>query len=315
MAADPRSPVVAPAIAPEPSTGPTQRRPGRIAEPEDALGVSGIGDASGASQPACPYLRSADGTHRSSTASREHRCWAEGPPYVVATTTQGEVCLVAAHIRCERYVGARERRAAGLATDHVPDHLVVNPRFAIPVDTVPVVVDSRPGGRDPAGSPLANGGRDRRRVGAVAAAIAALVVGGIGLVVLAGGIGGQPRPTAPLAAMVATSPPSGQGAVAPDPTKGPASAATPAPTPDGTLPAATDAGTVLPQADPTRTPGPSYPVAIRRTYLVKEGDTYRSLARRFGLKPRDLRALNGPLKVGERILIPAEPWVTDAPDA
>jgi LysM repeat protein len=54
-------------------------------------------------------------------------------------------------------------------------------------------------------------------------------------------------------------------------------------------------------------------VEIARTYVVKEGDTYRSLAKRFGVRPRDLRALNGPLVVGERILIPAEPWVTDAP--
>ena len=72
----------------------------------------------------------------------------------------------------------------------------------------------------------------------------------------------------------------------------------------------------MPQGEPTATPGPtSYPVEIRRTYLVKEGDTYRTLARRFDVKPRDIRALNGggALVVGERILIPAAPWVTDAP--
>jgi LysM repeat protein len=73
---------------------------------------------------------------------------------------------------------------------------------------------------------------------------------------------------------------------------------------------------VVPQAEPTATPRPSYPVDIRRTYVVKEGDTYRTLARRFDVKPRDIRALNGggELVVGKRIRIPAEPWVTDAPD-
>jgi LysM repeat protein len=255
----------------------------------------------------CPYLRMADGSHRALAATRDHRCWAVEPPSTIPTATQADLCLESSHARCERYVAAQGRRAAGLASDHIPARLVDQPRFVIPVDPVPVVVDARPAGREQGPRPSVADAAMRRRVPLIAAGVGAALVGVVLLAALFGGLGGQPGPTPPLAAL--------GGGASPSAAPTNASVATPAPTvaptPGGTSPVATEGAVVVPQVDPTPTP---YPVEIARTYLVKEGDTYRALAKRFGVKPRDLRALNGPLKVGERIVIPAEPWVTDAPD-
>jgi LysM repeat protein len=247
----------------------------------------------------------ADGSHRTLVASRDHRCWAVEPPATIPAGTQAELCL-AAFRRCDRYATAQDRRAAGLATDHIPARLVTTPRFAIPVDPVPVVVDARPSGRDSAvAAPLADAAR-RRRVPLNAAGAGVVAVGAIGLAAILGGLGGQPGPTPPLAAVAGTSLPTAGATVAPADTPRPTLAATPA---VPSAPASTNPG-VGSQDHPSPTP---YPVEIARTYLVKEGDTYKKLAKRFGVKPRDLRALNGPLVVGERIVIPVGPWVTDAP--
>lgn len=308
MAPDTRSPAAVPAIAPEP------------AEPDVTLAVTTNGTPG--SDPAvdvltqtgtlCPYLRMADGSFRALGASRDHRCWAVEPPASIPAATQAELCLVVAHAGCQRYVAAQDKRTAGLATDHIPDRLVRRPRFVIPVDPVPVVVDAKPSGRDGGAVPSVREDALRRRLPLIAAGVGIALVAVIGLAALFGGSGNQPGPTEPLAAVVSTGDPAAGATVAPVVTPGPTQAATPAPTPAATGPAASDPA-VAPQGEPTATPRPSYPVEIARRYTVKEGDTYRTLARRFGVKPRDLRALNGPLVVGARILIPAEPWVTDAP--
>lgn len=302
MAADPRSSAGVPGIAPEP------------AEPEVARAVTtsaatgtAVLDPLSQTGSMCPYLRMADGSHRALGASRDHRCWAVEPPGAIPSAMQTDLCLVPTFGRCERYVAAQDRRAAGLATDHIPTRLVTSPRFAIPVDPVPVVVDVRTVTRDQGGTTVMADGAMRRRLPLIAAAVGILVVGIVGLAAVLGGMGGRPAPTAPVAAIAGTTSPNSPPTTVPVATPRP----TVAPTPGGTAPAASDAA-VVPQDEPTATP---YPVPIARTYLVKEGDTYRKLAKRFGVRPRDLRALNGPLKVGERIVIPDGPWVTDAPDA
>ena len=51
---------------------------------------------------------------------------------------------------------------------------------------------------------------------------------------------------------------------------------------------------------------------IARRYTVKEGDTIKSIANKFGLKPRDLRAVNTIGKdvvVGQRLRIPVRSCV------
>lgn len=309
MAADSRSSVGAPATAPDPAEASASSSVARAVTTNGVRGTTTATEALAQLGVICPYLRMADGSHRTLAATRDHRCWAVEPPATIAPDTQADLCLVPAHARCDRYVAAQDRRAAVLATDHIPSRLVTSPRFAIPVDPVPVVVDAR-AGRAPGAMAPSPGELARRRLPVIAAGVGVLLVGIIGLAALLGGLAGQPGPTPPVAALVgspgSTEPPS----------------ATPAPTPTATpvatsarTPVATDAASVVPQGDPTVKPDPVPTPEIARTYLVKEGDTYRKLAKRFGLKPRDLRELNGRLKVGARILIPAHPWVTDAPEA
>ncbi len=312
MAADPRSPVRAPGIAPDPAEAPASPSTARAVTANGAPGVATATDTQAQLGAICPYLRMAEGTHRALAATREHRCWAVEPPAAISLDTQTDLCLVAAHGRCDRYVAAQDRRAARLATDHIPSRLVTSPRFAIPVDPVPVVVDARGAGRESGAKAPAPGELARRRLPAIAAGIGLLLVGVIGLAALFGGLGGQPGPTPPIAAL-AGSPNATPGPTEPSATPGPTPVVTPvAASPEA--PRAREGASVVPQGDPTAIPDPLPSIEIARTYLVKEGDTYRKLAKRFGLKPRDLRELNGRLKVGERILVPAAPWVTDAPD-
>lgn len=301
MPADPRSPAGVPGIEPGPAGADVAR-----AVTSSATGTAVL-EPPAASASLCPYLRMADGSHRALGATREHRCWAVDPPSTLPAATQTDLCLTATFGRCERFAAARERRAAGLASDHIPSRLVTTPRFAIPVDPVPVVVDARAGARDQGPAAPMTDAAMRRRLPLVAVGLGVAGVGILGLAAVLGGLGGQPGPTPPLLAAAATGSPTDVPTTAPVATPLPTVAATSVPS----APAATDPAVVAPQADPSPT---QYPIEIARMYLVKEGDTYRKLAKRFGVKPRDLRALNGPLRVGERIAIPVGPWVTDAPD-
>lgn len=301
MATDPRPAVRALTVAPE-TVAAELGEPVAADRPDEGQ----VADAVVGIASICPYLRMADGSHRVNGSQREHRCWAVEPPSTIPSATQSDLCLVAAHGRCDRFSAAQARRAAGLASDHIPARLVTRPRFALAVDPVPVMVDARAGGREQGpGAPLPVGA-PHGRLPMVAAAAGVLIVGGAGVVGLLGGLGNQPVPTPPLAAVTGTAAPTDAAATVPVDRPSP----TVAPTPAGSEPGPSADPVVVPQSEPTATP---YPVAIARTYLVKEGDTYRALAKRFGVKPRDLRALNGPLKVGERIVIPVAPWVTDAP--
>lgn len=65
----------------------------------------------------CPFLRARDGSWRSASPAREHRCWALEPPAELAVLTQQRLCLVRAHDGCERFRHARELRAAVLARE------------------------------------------------------------------------------------------------------------------------------------------------------------------------------------------------------
>ncbi len=63
-----------------------------------------------------------------------------------------------------------------------------------------------------------------------------------------------------------------------------------------------------PTVRPTPTVQPTPSPEIARRYTVKQGDTIKSIANKFGLRPRDLRAVNDigkDVEVGQRLLIPA----------
>ena len=60
----------------------------------------------------CPYLLSADGAWRSSTAAREHRCTAVTPAAPLAAEKQRRLCLTVSHGACATYIAATEARSA-----------------------------------------------------------------------------------------------------------------------------------------------------------------------------------------------------------
>ena len=63
-----------------------------------------------------------------------------------------------------------------------------------------------------------------------------------------------------------------------------------------------------PRPDPAAGAQPTPSPEIVRRYTVKAGDTVKSIASKFGIKPRDLRAVNDigeQVEVGQRLRIPA----------
>ena len=66
----------------------------------------------------CPYLVADDGTWRSSTVAREHRCAAVAPPALVAAEKQRRLCLTADHATCSTYEAALAARP--MAPDRPP---------------------------------------------------------------------------------------------------------------------------------------------------------------------------------------------------
>jgi LysM repeat protein len=151
----------------------------------------------------------------------------------------------------------------------------------------------------------------------------------VGVVAMAAILGGGRSPgiavISPSPVTQRTGSPGGQATSAPVPTHvasvGPVS--TPAPTsppsprpartvaatePPATPPRSTPDPAVTPRPEPTATVQPTPTPEIARRYTVKEGDTIKSIANKFGLKPRDLRAVNTIGKevvVGQRLRIPA----------
>jgi LysM repeat protein len=213
-------------------------------------------------QAICPFLRARDGSWRSASPVREHRCWAMDPPSELPVLTQQRLCLVRAHDACERFLHARELRSASLASTRVSS-----------VDTPAAGVPARGGGsrRSTVAADAARGAaagvlRSPRLV-AAAAAVGAVVLGVL-LIVAVGGNGTE---------------------------RGPA---------DGSFTSASSASpsTGIP-ASPTQD-------GLQR-YRVREGDTLRTIADRFGVSVRQLRLANDlgeppRLEVGMVIVIPAD---------
>ena len=262
-----------------PAAGPAMRRSGDAhsswdtGEPSSAAAGSDdaghpavtTGDPASLLDAACPYLRSADGTWRSSRPHRDHRCWGQSPPGQLAAATQSGLCLTEAHLSCEIYGAAIARRADDLARDHIAPERVAG-RFGAVVQPVPLTLDAPPEGRAQA---LGLGERPLRVLG-VAGVTIVLV-----LILAATVLNGRGPAATPIIAVASPTP---------APTLRSVSPVTPAPS---RAPAsATPAATAPPTPVPSPTPG------IARTYRVKAGDTLGSIARKFGVTKAQLRAVN-----------------------
>lgn len=198
----------------------------------------------------CPLLRARDGSWRSASPAREHRCWATEPPSELAVLTQQRLCLVRAHDGCERFLHAREVRATALARERQGG-----------MDWVP----GQPGVLTPRRRAA---GRTRRQPGPldrlVDVPVVAWIAMGIGAFVIAVALSLAVTPRAAL--------------VSPTPVVD--ASALPSIGPDG-----------------------------MRHYTVRDGDTLRTIADRFGVTVRELRTVNDlgdppTLTTGQEIVIP-----------
>jgi LysM repeat protein len=237
----------------------------------------------------CPYLATLDGTWRSATAVRDHRCTAVAPPVPLALEKQRRLCLVDAHVRCATFgVAEATRVAAGTAM----------PAMRPVARMTPVILDHR---RFDLRVPVLRADRlsgQALLVGVLGIALTAILLsrpsGDAGA---AGGVGSA----SPAASD--TAPSEVAGSIA-SPPVGP----TDAPATD--QPIATPGAPASPTASVAASPVASAePSTSGATYKVRSGDTLIAIAARFDTTVRVLVQLNGisdpsRLKVGQVIKLP-----------
>ena len=236
----------------------------------------------------CPYLLSADGAWRSTSAARDHRCTAVAPPSPLAAEKQRRLCLTADHLSCATFVAANEAMAAA--------HHPIDLRRPI-ARTTPLVLDQ---GRlaiampSITSTPMAGQGVLIGLLGVAfgAVLIARLATGGggdqAGVVIPVGST--SPGPAATDGA-VATTPEPTAAEPTVEPTEAPAASAEPSPT--------------LVPTGPSPTPDDSNPA----TYKVRKGDTLSGIAARFATTVKILVELNdikdpSKLRIGQVIKLP-----------
>lgn len=259
------------AVEPRPATSGSSDQPGASVEDQVLTAL-------------CPYLAAADGTWRSATFAREHRCGAVSPPALLAAEKQRRLCLTEAHWTCATYEAARAARPV------LPDRPPTLPR---PIArTTPVILDH---GRLSITTPAFRAERSTGQailVGLLLLAFLAIVLArlsaGGGTPIGASGPGGSPTPRT-SASVDATAAPTVRPTAAP--------------------PSTSSAGpnaSVATSAQPA-TPRPT--LISTRTYKVKSGDTLIAIAARFGTTTKVLRDLNrltdpSNLKIGQVLKLP-----------
>jgi hypothetical protein len=221
----------------------------------------------------CPYLTSADGSWRSASPSRDHRCGALAPPTPQTTDKQRVHCLSSDHVECPIFRAARTARTATLAGGSDPRLVAAADRRRRPLArTAPILLEPPrlvdqairfPFDRAPSQLAL------------------------IGLMVLAFAVVALTRLSASGGSAAPSVEPSGVAVIQPS-----------------TRPTPSPAPTIGPSASPPASPSPSF----RTTYKVKRGDTLSAIAKRFGTTAAKIRTLNGMtssvLRVGQVLKIP-----------
>ena len=264
MTVDPHAPDAPDAVA-DPVTAPD-------VDPEAVPGGPAVTTTGAAIDPVktiCPYLLSADGAWRSSTAAREHRCTAVTPAAPLAAEKQRRLCLTVSHGACATYIAATEARVAV--------HRETTTRRPV-TRTTPVVLDH---GRLVVAIPAMG----RSPSVGQAALVALLAVAFVAVLVarLASGGGSAPGGIVP------------QGSASTAPRASAVAAASPKATPKPTA-RATDAPAKTVAPSPTLVPTEVSPspssAAVPRTYTVKRGDTLSGIAATYGTTIKKLAALN-----------------------
>ena len=232
----------------------------------------------------CPYLLAADGGWRSAVATRDHRCTATSPATPPSVTKQRDLCLLPVHLGCATYQAARELEAGSRAAEPADGGLWPETRGAV-LSLEPV------GGRRSAlaGAPgLA--GTQAFLVGLMVVAFVVLALARVTPTSLSG------EPPASFAADAVGSPAaagaSGSQASAPPTSPPTASAASsPSSVPGASAAAGPSAG---PSGQPaSAAPGASPSAVAGTSYRVRSGDTLSSIAIRFGVTVKAIKAANG----------------------
>ncbi len=233
--------------------GATGARP-QAAVSDPALETGGAGESDWLDR-ICPYLISADGTHRSSQPDPGHRCTAQSPASTLPTAFQERYCLTDRHVRCEMYKVAEGSRAAALGQQGIPADQVRSARFRPSVRSVPLALG-------PSSASTAGTGQDSRRPALLAVGVLAVLIVAVVLLVMALGGGGVGPVASPSPSVVAT--------------------ATPTPTP-----------TPTPRRS-TNPPASSAAAVGERLfeYTVQEGEDLQSIAQTLGLARAEIMLLN-----------------------
>ena len=223
----------------------------------------------------CPYLALADdGRTVADGFDPEHRCHALSPPAPLERSRQVQLCLTEAHARCERFAAARTAWLA--ASSGLP-------RVAPDVDfgRTRLVLEPEAAWRSLASSPRTRLSRPAALVGAIAIAVAALLVVSSLFGILNGGTPAGSDTPSP----------------SPSPSGTPLASAPPAST------VASASAVAAPSGTPVTTPAPT-----PRTYVVQQGDTLNEIATRFGTTAQAIRGANGitgdSINVGQVLIIP-----------
>ncbi len=237
----------------------------------------------------CPLLALA-GDRRTAVDGVDsgHRCHAEDPPMPLDRGMQAQLCLVAAHERCERYIGFARRGGAA-----APGHSAVADGFV----TTRLLIAPQPAWRGIAGR-----GRGTRP-GPLIAAGAGMLAVGIGAAAVAGGMLDAPPQAAVAPTPSATPRPTVDPTERATPTAVPTPSPTPTPTPSPTPVPATPVPTPVPTAAPPPPPPP------QQTYTVQQGDTLAAIAQSFGTTAAAIQQANGiedpnQIFIGQVLVIP-----------
>ena len=236
----------------------------------------------------CPYLATADGNWRSSSAVREHRCVAVTPPVPLAIEKQRRLCLVAEHVNCATYGAAMAARPPIATRTDAGRRAIAR--------TTPVILDH---GRFDVRLPAVRLDRISGQgllVGLLGLAFAAILIArpaGDGGAANSPGANATPTPRATTAAAASGgSAPTSPRSEAPVVTARPLGSAAP------TVP-----------GQPTSAPASTQPATSGATYKVKSGDTLSAIAARYATTVKVLMNLNkiadpSKLKVGQVLQLP-----------
>jgi LysM repeat protein len=212
-----------------------------------------------------------------------HRCHAEEPPPPLERAMQAQLCLTAAHERCERFLQFAARSgSASPGQSRVADGFVTTRLLLAP---------------QPAWRGIAGRARSARPAPWVAAG-AGIAVLGVTAAALAG-----PLLAEPVADVIASATPTATAS----PTARPTPLATEAPTPTAS---ASPSPTPVPATPaPTLAPTAASTPAPQQTYVVAQGDSLAAIAERFGTTVGALQEANGiddpdEIIVGQVLVIP-----------